>query len=349
VRNGAIFISEDADIITMSGPLNPNWSQQDKREQERIMGDGPSIERIAALVQQGIMSPREARETLERMTPPPQIINFPGETETEQAAKERILRLYAGLPIQEIIDAMAMEGYTANTLLHGRARVTIGHDPATEVAEPMVVFQAEATEDLEAGDPVVVDGDGNARRARPGENVIGVHLGDGRIRFTGGRPFAADTMEMSVARPMYHMSMAIGSMAYQGSIIGRPIGGFPRMAPRPARYQYNERFPKEVLDKAMALLARFMSAAQYEAFMGGSMIELQNKAEDHRVMLNRQGKFSILTGPRGEGIMMTSGKIGSFAYPIGDEIAVFLDWFRFRTRELIERWNCGNFSIKDYL
>ena len=311
------------------------------------------MERITTLVQQGIMGPEEAKRIFERMSPPPQIINLPGETEAEQAAKERILRLYArGLPIREIVDAMAMEGYTADTLLLGRARVTIGYDPAlypaveleepaVEIAEPMVTFQAEATEELKSGDLVVVDGDGNARRAREGEQVIGVALNNnGLVRFTGGRMNMSWANRGSIA---YHASVAYGSM-----IGGR--GGFPRVNfPAPARYQYNERFPKEVIDKAMALLEKFMSADQYKAFMEGSMIELQNKAEDHRVMLNRKGKFSILTGPRGEGIMMTSGNIGSFKYPIGDEIAVFLDWFRFRTRELIERWNCGTFSIKDYL
>ena len=316
-----------------------NWREQDRREQERI-DQSPRIIAFPGATQE------ELQELTDAVTANPSHIigptdkielvpvELPVKDLNEPDMREVIERFYneGHMTIRGMTERLREKGYAADTLL-------LGYDPGAEVA---------TTEDLEAGDLVVMDGDGNARRALEGEQVIGVALGDGRIQFTG---VAAGNFASGVVAPI-HMSMAYGygSMAYTASIMTAPGQGFPRpQFPRPARYQYNERFPKEVIDKAMALLARFMSAGQYKAFMEGSMIELQNKAEDHRVMLNRQGKFSILTGPRGEGIMMTSGNIGSFAYPIGDEIAVFLDWFRFRTRELIERWNCGTFSIKDYL
>lgn len=131
-------------------------------------------------------------------------------------------------------------------------------------------------------------------------------------------------------------------MAYQARNIWGPDG--PARG-RPARYQYNERFPKEVIDKAMKLLEKFMNADQYDAFLKGSRIELENKAEDHRLLIDRHGDFTILRGPRGAGIMMTSGRCRSYKYPLGDEIAAFLDWFNHRTEELIDRWKCGTFGI----
>lgn len=384
VRNGAIFISGDADVVTMAESLGPDQricaetghattcmenchprGEHCRRDAEtglriaelEMIADGISdeqdpslIERLSTFLKHGIMGPKEVRKILERALPP-RIFNFPVKDLDEmEDLKGKMDRLYSqGLDVQQVVARMAEEGYNADTLL-------LGHDPGAEVTEPMNTFRPGTAEDLEAGDLIVMDGDGNARRALEGERVIGVALGDGRIRFTGVTGgalgnFASGVVGNSCISSPIRMSMAYGygSMAFQGSIVGGYGGGFPRLAPGPARYQFNERFPKEVLDKAMALLAKFMSADQYKAFMEGSMIELQNKAEDYRVMLNRQGKFSILKGPRGEGIMMTSGNIGSFAYPIGDEIAVFLDWFRFRTLDLIERWNCGTFSIKDYL
>jgi hypothetical protein len=95
----------------------------------------------------------------------------------------------------------------------------------------------------------------------------------------------------------------------------------------------------------MKLLEKFMNAEQYKAFMEGSDIELQNKAEDHRLLISRSGVFKLLKGSRGAGIVMTSGSVRSYKYPLGDEIAVFLDWFRHRTVELIERWRCGTYGI----
>ena len=111
------------------------------------------------------------------------------------------------------------------------------------------------------------------------------------------------------------------------------------------RFQYNERFPKEVEAKAMELLRKFMNPEQYAAFVGGSNIELENKKKDHRLIINRTGTFKLLKGALGAGIEMTSGSVRSYKYPLGDEIAAFLDWFRYKTPELIENWRCGNFGI----
>jgi len=36
-----------------------------------------------------------------------------------------------------------------------------------------------------------------------------------------------------------------------------------------------------------------------------------------------------------------------YDYPLGDEIAAFLDWFKHRTEELIAQWNCGTYGIKE--
>lgn len=130
------------------------------------------------------------------------------------------------------------------------------------------------------------------------------------------------------------------SVAYTGQDWGRPI-----RARQERRYQYNDQFPKEVEDKAMALLEKLMNPDQYKAFLLGTNIELENKAEDHRIMINRSGDFTILQGPRGAGIVMTSGRCRSYKYPLGDEITAFLDWFNHRTEELIDRWKCGTFGI----
>ena len=131
------------------------------------------------------------------------------------------------------------------------------------------------------------------------------------------------------------------SIAYGGPW-GTDLGA---QVPRAQRYQYNERFSKEVKAKAMKLLEKFMTPEQYEAFMDKADIELENKVGDHRLIINRSGVFKLLKGARGKGIVMTSGSVRSYKYPLGDEIAVFLDWFRHRTVELIERWRCGTYGI----
>jgi len=105
------------------------------------------------------------------------------------------------------------------------------------------------------------------------------------------------------------------------------------------------KFSDEVTEKAWKLLEEYMTPTQHFAFMEGSKIELENKTEDFRLLINKNGDFSILEGKRGEGIMATSGRIKSYDYPLGDEIATFLDWFKFKTKELISQWNCGTYGI----
>ena len=105
------------------------------------------------------------------------------------------------------------------------------------------------------------------------------------------------------------------------------------------------RFSEETVKKAWKLLEEYMSQSQYFAFMEGSKIELENKTGDFRLLIDKHGSFSVLEGKRGEGILATSGRIKSYDYPLGDEIATFLDWFRFKTRELIAEWNCGTYGI----
>lgn len=245
------------------------------------------------------------------------------------AVRALIERLYSeGIPIQTMIQRLREDGYDADFLLTGRP------------AERRII-EGEVAEDVDLGDLLEVDSAGRFRRADHGR-IVGVALGDGRVRLTAGGFVTQERggMEMSWARENEYY----GSMAYQASIIGGPGRGFPR-AGGPARFQFNERFPKEVVDKAMKLLEKFMSPDQYEAFLRGDRIELENKAGDHRIMISRTGDFSILRGPRGAGIVMTSGRCRSYKYPLGDEIAAFLDWFNHRTEELIDRWKCGTFGI----
>ena len=344
------------------------------------------------------MSRTEAQQILERMLSP-QIVTFTGTQEELQevtdelnriparsmivsdkvvadlapvrhfddATGEAIARLYArGLPIREIVDRMAMEGYNADTLLLGRVgKLTIGSDPAVEIAEPMVTFRAETAEDVETGDLVTVDEGGMVRRAEE-EKPIGVALGDGLIRFgeavgdatrairniwggdgamgSGGR--REHWVGSQVAR---YGSIAIhASMAYGygfGNQDRRPRQAPPGQRVDGPQFKYTERFPPKVEAKAMELLRKFMSAEQYTAFIERADIELENKAGDHRLIINQNGSFKLLRGGRGAGIVMTSGNVRSYRFPLGDEIAAFLDWFRYKTPELIQNWNCGNFGI----
>jgi len=89
-----------------------------------------------------------------------------------------------------------------------------------------------------------------------------------------------------------------------------------------------------------------MTSEQHFAFMEGSTIELENQAQDHRLLISKSGDFTILQGPRGAAITQASGTIRSYKYPLGDEIAAFLDWFNHKTLELIANWHCGTFGIK---
>ncbi|MEE8355104.1 MAG: hypothetical protein V3S09_04680 [Candidatus Bathyarchaeia archaeon] len=294
--------------------------------------DPALIERLATFLQQGIMGPREAREILER-TLQPRIITLPGAT--QEGRRDAIRRLYAeGHTMQQIIDRMAEDGYDADSLIHGRPRTT---------------FRAEAAEDLKVGELVMMDGNGNARRARPDEQVVGVHLGNGEIQFTGG--LAVEGIEMSYAidgrnygnygSMLMHASIAYGGPRNWHKQDREPPG---QRVDGPA-FKYTERFAPEVEAKAMELLRKFMSPEQYEAFVDRADIELENKAATHRVIINQNGSFKLLKGGHGAGIVMTSGNVRSYRYPLGDEIAAFLDWFRYRTDDLIAGWNCGNFGI----
>lgn len=115
-----------------------------------------------------------------------------------------------------------------------------------------------------------------------------------------------------------------------------------------ARVQ-RSRFPPEVEEKAWELLRDYMTSEQYFAFMEGTSIEIINQTNDYRLILNRSGEFIMLQGPRGAGIIIITGnkgnRIQSRDFPLGDEIATFIDWFRYKTDELIASWNCGVFSI----
>ena len=322
------------------------------------------IERLATFLKEGIMGPREAREILER-TLQPRIISFSGTQEelqqvtdnftaaapmivsdkvvadlapvrhfddafrSGQRRRDAIRRLYAeGHTMQQIIDRMAEDGYDADFLIHGGPRAT---------------FRAEAAEDLKVGELVMVDGDGNARRARPDDQVVGVHLGNGEIQFTGG--LVVEGIEMSWADDRHYGSMI---MPMHASVA---LGYNTRVAREPpgqrvdTQFKYTERFPPEVEAKAMELLRKFMTPEQYTAFIDRANIELMNKAGTHRLIINQNGSFKLLKGDPGAGIEMTSGNVRSYRYPLGDEIAAFLDWFRYRTDDLIAGWNCGNFGI----
>ena len=155
-------------------------------------------------------------------------------------------------------------------------------------------------------------------------------------------------MDMSWAR---RGSMNVGSMMLHASIAyGAQVFDHRRREPPGQRvdapaFKYTERFPKEVEAKAMELLRKFMSPEQYEAFVDRTDIELENKAGDTRLIINQNGGFTMMRGDRGAGIVLTSGNVRSYRFPLGDEIAAFLDWFRYKTPELIQNWNCGNFGI----
>ena len=68
-------------------------------------------------------------------------------------------------------------------------------------------------------------------------------------------------------------------------------------------YQPREKFPDEVTEKAWKLLEDYMEPDQYFAFMEKTTIELENKATTFRLLINKDGKFTILEGERGAGIV----------------------------------------------
>ncbi len=189
-----------------------------------------------------------------------------------------------------------------------------------------IITTREAAEGFEAGDLVIMNEDGTARR---NETPIGVALDGDRVALGG-----------------FHASVArYGSMAmHVGSIMMAPgEWGFPRVGGR--QFQYTEKFPQEVRDRAWKLVEEEMSSAQYFAFMEGADIELENLVGDFRLIINKSGKFTILEGARGAGIVASSGNVRSYKYPLGDEVSAFIDWFKHRTRELIAQWGCGTYGI----
>lgn len=112
-----------------------------------------------------------------------------------------------------------------------------------------------------------------------------------------------------------------------------------------ARTSGEERFPDDVVEKAWKLLEDYMNPDQYFAFMEESTIEIENSDAVFRLLINKVGNFTILEGERGNGIVSSSGRIRSYEYPLGDEIATFIDHFRYKTKELIAKWNCGTYGI----
>jgi hypothetical protein len=316
--------------------------------------DPSFIERMADMLRVGVLSIQEAKEYVERMLPP-RLFTFPGnDDKLQEALREAVQQHHAlGRTARQTAEALGIPISRVRDLRQaGDHVIAMGYTPEA-------VIMAPAEGDIERGDLVEIGPDGRARRADDG-HVVGVALGGNRIRMTpeAGRDlqegrriyegFDTGGIEMSWAnRGSHHIAAHHASIAF-----GRDWG-FPSPLPpgpardRPARFQYNDKFPKEVEDKALKLLEKFMSADQYDAFLKGSRIELENKAEDHRLLIDRAGNFSILKGPRGAGITMTSGRCRSYKYPLGDEIAAFLDWFNHRTLELIDRWRCGTFGIVD--
>lgn len=110
--------------------------------------------------------------------------------------------------------------------------------------------------------------------------------------------------------------------------------------------EHRGHFSSEVTEKAFKLLSNYMNDAQYHAFRDGMTVELWNKAKTHRVLFDIGGDFRLMAGAEGEGYEVTSGRIWEGRYPLGDEIATFLDWFTLKTQDLIANWNCGNFSSR---
>ena len=191
----------------------------------------------------------------------------------------------------------------------------------------IIAREVMAAEGFEAGDLVVMNEDGTVSR---NEAPIGVALDGDRVALGG--------FNASIARDCY------GSMAMHASILMAPgEWGFPRARGR--QFQYTEKFPQEVRDRAWKLVEGEMSPAQYFAFMEGAEIELENLVGDFRLIINKSGKFTILEGARGAGIVASSGNVASYKYPLGDEVSAFIDWFKHRTKELIAQWGCGTYGI----
>jgi len=199
----------------------------------------------------------------------------------------------------------------------------------------LAVREGIAGEDLNEGEMVMIDEAGMVRNAQELLTPFDPyhHYGSINVAGYGSTHFAA--------------SVAVGPGHFWNQL-NRLWGNAPQ-APRRnrAQFQYTSKFSKKVEEKALKLLAKYMSHKQYQAFRKGGTVELKNKIGDYRLLIDVKGDFTILQGAEGAGIIMTSGRCRSHKYPIGDEIAAFLDWFNHRTEELIDRWRCGTYDIKD--
>lgn len=195
-----------------------------------------------------------------------------------------------------------------------------------------------AAEDAPKEDRII----GIAGEDLEGGDIVTVNIGTPRLEqrrelaFNHARTFE-QTHGYSGSIAMPYLGSMYGSMAYMP-------GDFAQIR-RGRQYQFTERFPQEVRDKAWKLLEQFMTPEQHFAFTEKADIELENVAGDFRLIINRSGKFTILEGARGKGIVAQSGNVRSYKYPLGDEIAAFIDWFNHRTKELIAQWGCGTYGI----
>jgi len=135
------------------------------------------------------------------------------------------------------------------------------------------------------------------------------------------------------------------SLEIDGVTLAVPGEGYEIMGNFGTLSKRKPKFSNEVIEKAWKLLEEYVSPSQYFAFMEGSNVEIENNDRTFRLLIDKKGVFTVLEGKRGEGIVATSGRIKSYDYPLGDEIATFLDWFKFKTKELISQWNCGTYGI----
>ena len=148
-------------------------------------------------------------------------------------------------------------------------------------------------------------------------------------------------------RPEGYMTI-VGNTCYNASATGVYIGADFAGHAFAGNVLGGEPTPKiteEAKETAWLLLKDYMTKEQYKAFEEGQMIEVENSAKTHRLLLKRDGTFMALDGQRGEGFIIKDGRIKERRYPIGDEIAAFLDWFKYKTEELVQKWKCGKFSI----
>jgi hypothetical protein len=112
-------------------------------------------------------------------------------------------------------------------------------------------------------------------------------------------------------------------------------------------YNFKSRFSKKINEKAWAYLSENFTDNQWVEFNKGMTIELINRKKTHRLLLNKSGAFAVLKGGIGDGVMVTNGAIREETYPMGDEMKSFIEWFVENTEQLISKWGCGNFAIRN--